>query len=986
MSIKCPYCAFVLELKGVRAGHFHPTCPHCKSKFGLVVHSDEKMQPTVTALSDHINAGIADALGIKEAKARPNAPKAPHVTQAPVSTKSESTKAVSTHASETHAPTHAPAPSPKAAATVLSATSVPPSAATQAPTHAMAKPLMSAPPASPPATPHVSIPPTDAHVVEGLHTGTNLGGYEIMQKLGQGGMGYVFLARQVSLDRNIALKILNPRLAEDAQLVSRFTREAYAAAQLTHHNIVQIHDIGQDKGFNFFSMEFVQGQTLAHVLSENGKVDVETAVTYILQAARGLKFAHEHGLIHRDIKPENLLLNDQGIVKVADLGLVKKIGSQETARENIENAEQAGVAITQYNKSMGTPLYMPPEQAQDAARVDLRADIYSLGCTLYHLITGRPPFVGRTAMEVMTKHQNEPVTPPDVVVKDVPHALSPIVVKMLSKNPDQRYQSMKEVITALEDFLGIATSGPFVPKDEHVKILEFAASRYNESLWARLRSKLVMSFYALCVLLAGVLWWMNDGNWLGWGLAGGMIGIGVLTTLSYQLTIGLSRKTALFQKTRQLVLGAGFFDWIKWIAVFAIVAYLLYAFDLHWWWIGAAALSFGIAQAYYFTIDAMAAKDRETSLVQAESLIKKMRLRGLDEMAIRQFVCKFAGKHWEEIFENLFGYEEKLQARKLWGKERGRERPKFGAWRDKVIAYIEHRIAARKEAREARLLAKVEERLLASKGLSTELARKQARKNADRLVDRAHLMKRESERHVARTALAPSAKETMAPSAKETAAPTSGKKDKDTLAQDRMQALAKAISSEIGAEDTEGQGDPNYVRQSYVRRRYGSPVDIVLAPMWRVVVGMLLLACFAMWWNQNKRTDTILNNFDPSKISATDATQLIKKGKDIVAKEVINANATADLQSQPLRVPMVPDRITDLLSGYPALIAGLLMVIGGLYRGNLLSVGMYASGAVALLGHHLTTVPFHDTAAIVYGAAAAVWVFSVIFLSVSREL
>src|SRR5579871_3707722 len=139
-----------------------------------------------------------------------------------------------------------------------------------------------------------------------------LGGYEIIKTLGEGGMGRVYLANQTSLARNVALKVLAPRLASDAEFVSRFTREAFAAAQLTHHNVVQIHDIGvehsKDAGdTNFFSMEFVEGQTLSKVAAQSGRLDPATAVGYVLQAARGLKFAHEHGMIHRDVKPDNLL-------------------------------------------------------------------------------------------------------------------------------------------------------------------------------------------------------------------------------------------------------------------------------------------------------------------------------------------------------------------------------------------------------------------------------------------------------------------------------------------------------------------------------------------------------------------------------------------------------------------------------------------------------------------------------------------------------
>src|SRR5205085_2799317 len=232
----------------------------------------------------------------------------------------------------------------------------------------------------------------------------------------------------LSLDRNVALKVMKPEWAKDATFVARFTREAYAAAQLTHHNVVQIYDFGEDAGTNFFSMEFVDGQTLAGLVREKQKLDVEEAVGYVLQAARGLKFAHDQSLIHRDVKPENLLLNRQGIVKVADLGLVKTPGVADADEPTGAAAPATGGGrasaagssqITQLNVAMGTPAFMAPEQARDAAHVDHRADIYSLGCTLYDLVTGRPPFEGRTAMEVITKHMSEPIVPSGAGVKRV---------------------------------------------------------------------------------------------------------------------------------------------------------------------------------------------------------------------------------------------------------------------------------------------------------------------------------------------------------------------------------------------------------------------------------------------------------------------------------------------------------------------------------------------------------------------------------------
>ncbi|HRX83254.1 MAG TPA: serine/threonine-protein kinase, partial [Pirellulaceae bacterium] len=257
-----------------------------------------------------------------------------------------------------------------------------------------------------------------------------LGGYRIIRELGSGAMGAVYLAKQVSLDRLVALKVIQRRFAKNPTFLARFTREAYAAAQLTHHNVVQIYDLGTDGQTSFFSMEYVRGKSLAELSEDQGPMEPKTAVGYILQAARGLEFAHSHGMVHRDVKPANLMLNAQGVVKVADLGLVKTPDSDgeqlDAADLNTPNASSLASArsnVTMRNAVIGTPNYMAPEQAQNASNVDHRADIYSLGCTLYSLLTGRPPFAGDTVMEVISKHRIEPVVRPELVVDKIPRAV-----------------------------------------------------------------------------------------------------------------------------------------------------------------------------------------------------------------------------------------------------------------------------------------------------------------------------------------------------------------------------------------------------------------------------------------------------------------------------------------------------------------------------------------------------------------------------------
>ncbi len=977
----------MIELKGIRAGHFQPKCPRCGEKFGLVIHADPNMQPTVTAINDHVEPDVASALGIKEPKTIAPKPAAPQRSAtAPVARTNVQT-------------TSAPAPQ-RATTQHVGATSVPQSPRVAAHPPAQQQTNIGAtsvPHAAPPPSPQKPQPaaaPGDVGEVastDDVPIGTALGGYEVMQKLGSGGMGSVYLARQVSLDRNVALKTLHPQLAVDPQLVSRFTREAYAAAQLTHHNIVQIHDIGQDKNVNFFSMEFVDGNTLANVLRENSKLDVETGVSYILQAARGLKFAHDHGLIHRDVKPENLLLNDQGIVKVADLGLVKKIGSHETENMQQMQAFSSNVGLTQINKSMGTPLYMPPEQALDAARVDHRADIYSLGCTLYHLITGRPPFMGRTAMEVMTKHQHEAVTPPDVVVKDVPAALSPIVTRMLAKRPDDRYPNMKDVISALEGFMGVASTGPYTPKDEQVKILEYAADEYHKNFLARLKPKLILGFYAACALLAVLFAYSTDTLVWKVNYAGGMIGLAILTTLAYQLTLGVLKKTLLFSKARQLLFGAGLFDWLLWTAGLAIFGFVICAFNLHWPWLIAGVLAIGLAQAFYWTIDLKSARDRARYISQAELLIKQMRLKGLDENAIRQFVCRFSGRHWEEFYEDLFGYEAKLQARTLWGKERGHDRPKFAAWREPMIAFIEHRIESRKQLREARLLAKLEMKSMQAKGIDERLARRQAARNAQRLVVSAEMLRHEAERHMAatlappsvRATAAPSEKATMPPSAHATAAPSERAIER-TLSRSAMSMIS---GSEGGEHHDVDDHQPGYVHQSYFRRRYGTPLQFATSSLIRVGLGLLLLGVYANWWSLNKPAAFADFGRELQSIKVEDPLKRVLSGDTSSANKVKQAVQTSTAVEKPLTIPLVPERFTKKIA-QPAVfaIAGLLLLVGAAYRGVILGIAMYFAAFVCIWGSQIDLPAIGAQHWMVMSiAAVGVWLFSVIFLRVSND-
>ncbi len=280
-------------------------------------------------------------------------------------------------------------------------------------------------------------------VYDGRLKDLHIGNYDVLDRLGSGGMGTVFKARHRRMKRTVAIKVLSWSLSENKSFVQRFQREVETAARLAHPNIVTAHDADVCEAGHYLVMEYVEGTDLDRLVRTRGILSPKLAATMILQAARGLDYAHSQGVIHRDVKPANLLIDGCGTLKITDLGLARstEVFGQDSFQET---------SLTTHGGILGTVDFMSPEQAFNPSQVDHRADIYSLGCTLFYLVMGRPPYSGETPMETLLLHKQDPIPSLLNLHGDMPYELDDLYKRMLAKRPADRFLSMSLVVRALE--------------------------------------------------------------------------------------------------------------------------------------------------------------------------------------------------------------------------------------------------------------------------------------------------------------------------------------------------------------------------------------------------------------------------------------------------------------------------------------------------------------------------------------------------------
>ena len=297
-------------------------------------------------------------------------------------------------------------------------------------------------------------------ILEAERSGQKIPGYKIMGKLGAGAMATVFKARQLSLDRTVAIKVLPRKFSANQQFIERFYAEGRAAAQLNHPNIVQAFDVGKAGDYHYFVMEYVDGRTVYDDIVKHKRYSEAEAIDIAIQTAEALEHAHQRGLVHRDVKPKNIMINQDSVAKLADMGLARAISDKEAAEA------EAG-------KAFGTPYYISPEQIRGDKNIGPPSDIYSLGATLYHMVTGNVPFDGKNPSAVMHKHLKAELVAPDHVNPKLSAGVSEVIEMMMNKEPGRRYQNCKDLLI---DLRAIRKGGlPPIAHRDVVPVSDFAS-------------------------------------------------------------------------------------------------------------------------------------------------------------------------------------------------------------------------------------------------------------------------------------------------------------------------------------------------------------------------------------------------------------------------------------------------------------------------------------------------------------------------------
>ncbi|WP_337173240.1 protein kinase [Paludisphaera sp.] len=561
-----------------------------------------------------------------------------------------------------------------------------------------------------------------------------LGGCLVLKLLGHGPRGKSLLARPLSLAGRVVLKVISADRGRDAVFVERFLREALATAQLDSPHLIPIVALGRDRSSVYTAVEYVPGASLAEELARRGKIDPRAAAAWILQAARGLAEAHAQGIWHRDVKPENLRLTPDGLVVVDDLGLetTPSLAAAENARERASSKGPRGKGRTAAEDApataappirraaVGSPAYMAPEQARDALIIDGRADVYALGCTFHHLVTGRPPSAGATAAEMIEGRQDEELVPPREFVPDIPPALNDAIVTMTRRAPEERYPSMNVVIDVLEGALGQRRARATADEEAYRAAIVEAATILRDAPAARLRSRILLAVGGAWLALLLLLLAMRAFRPM--VVVGGF---GLLTASALAAASRSLRPSGLVALLRELFLGHGVRSWI----VGGIVSLVLLGMAVYGGFLG-SIIFLGICvgaliAGFHYYVERPYLADRDAAVETVREPLRRLRRAGLDERGLRDALILAAGPGWEALFAAVFG-ERALAAERL----RALDDPTAPSaesrrwWSGRLERLLSGLVQMRRDARLRRLFQEVEEARFEAEGLNLMTARR----------------------------------------------------------------------------------------------------------------------------------------------------------------------------------------------------------------------------------------------------------------------
>jgi hypothetical protein len=499
----------------------------------------------------------------------------------------------------------------------------------------------------------------------------------------------------------VALTVLKPEWACLGVFTARLVRDAFAAAQIAHPNLVQLLALGEDQSRIFFALELVGGRVLAEQVEQGGPLSPRDAVAHTLQAARGLMFAHGRGLYHGDVRPDCIVVDDEGVTRVVGLGLART---------------PVSVAAAEAQAAKG-PIPIGDRWVEEA-RAAAAADLRSLGRTLHFLLTSAVPVGGESAPVVAR-----------LISRKVPADLAEIVGRLIDVSPGAGYADLGQAVAALARSLEAQRPGSTVPGEGHTRTLTECLVSFRAAPAARWRRRVLLGgtgVWALMVLVGLVARQPR--------VAAGFLGLGLMTILAYFVVTGVTRRTGLFANVRGLILESRG-GWLVAMAVLALVVTALVVFHLHWAYLGFAILGVLVALALHFEVDRRVEAEQHWAVDEARALLKALRLQGVGEETLRRFVRTTAGDDWEEFFEVLLGAEAMRSAREpsdlgLRGVIRKRSLP----WRDWVTSWVDGEREARRQAREELFLQRIEERGLVAEGVNVLTARRKAPRIARAMV------------------------------------------------------------------------------------------------------------------------------------------------------------------------------------------------------------------------------------------------------------